>query len=86
MYRQRRDFLLLMTLAAAAAMPALGQTPAPAVGPASSGMQSAASRIDFRFFDCLPSNMRSCLKKSAQLNTHYAPISDRPTMTAAVGG
>jgi hypothetical protein len=47
MYGQRRDFLLLMTLAAAAATPALGQTPVPAVGPAGNGMQSAASIPDF---------------------------------------
>jgi hypothetical protein len=47
MYGQRRDFLLLMTWAAAAATPALGQAPAPAVGPASSGTQSAISLPDF---------------------------------------
>jgi hypothetical protein len=41
MYVQRRDFLLLVTLAAVAAMPALGQTPA------SSGTQGAASIPDF---------------------------------------
>jgi len=42
----QRDFLLLVTLAAAAATPCLGQTGAPA-GPASSGTQSAASIPDF---------------------------------------
>ena len=41
MYVQRRDFLLLVTLAAVAAMPALGQTPA------NSGTQPAASIPDF---------------------------------------
>jgi len=41
MYLQRRDFLLLVTLAAVAAMPALGQTPA------SSGTQGAPSIPDF---------------------------------------
>jgi hypothetical protein len=38
----RRDLLLLVTLAAATATPALGQDVVPAVGPASSGIQSAA--------------------------------------------
>jgi hypothetical protein len=46
MHRQRK-FLLLMTLATAAATPALGQDLAPAVGPVSSGAQSAASIPDF---------------------------------------
>ena len=44
---QRRDFLLLVTLAAAAATPAFGQAAAPAVGPTGSGAQSAASIPDF---------------------------------------
>ena len=44
---QRRDFLLVVTLAGAAATPALGQTAAPAAGPADSGAQSAASIPDF---------------------------------------
>jgi len=44
---QRRDFLLLVALAAAAATPALGQTAAPAVGPANSATQGAASIPDF---------------------------------------
>jgi len=49
---QRRDFVLLMTLAAAAATaaavtPALGQDVAPAIGPANSGTQSAAFIPDF---------------------------------------
>jgi hypothetical protein len=39
---QRRDFLLVVTLAAAGA-PAFGQAVAPAAGPASSGTQSAAA-------------------------------------------
>jgi hypothetical protein len=42
----QRDCLLLVTLAAAAATPCLGQTAAPA-GPASSGTASAASIPDF---------------------------------------
>src|SRR5580693_9754971 len=46
MHRQR-DFLLLATLAAAAATPALGQDPAPAAAAASSATQSAASIPDF---------------------------------------
>lgn len=37
---QRREFLLLVTLATAAATPALGQTLEPAVGPVSSGTQA----------------------------------------------
>ena len=44
---QRRDFLLLVTLAAAAATPAFGQTVAPTVAPANSGKESAASIPDF---------------------------------------
>jgi hypothetical protein len=44
---QRRDFLLLATLAAAAATPVLGQTIAPAVGPGQGGRQGAASISDF---------------------------------------
>ena len=42
----QRDFLLLVTLAAAVAPPAWGQTTAPAVAPAKSGPQSAASTPD----------------------------------------
>src|ERR1700681_4028676 len=44
---RHRDFLLLVTLAAAAATPALGQDVAPRAGPASSGTQSVASIPDF---------------------------------------
>jgi hypothetical protein len=47
MYGQWRDFLLLMSLAAAAATPASGQAMPPAVGPSSSGTQAAASILDF---------------------------------------
>jgi hypothetical protein len=43
---QQRHFLLLVTLAAAAATPALGQPVTPAVGPASSATQSAATIPD----------------------------------------
>jgi hypothetical protein len=44
---KRRYFLLLVTLTAAAARPALAQTVAPAIGPVSSDRQSAASVPDF---------------------------------------
>jgi hypothetical protein len=44
---QRCEFLLLVTLAAAAATSALGQTVTAAVGPASGGTQGAASIPDF---------------------------------------
>jgi hypothetical protein len=47
MSARQRDFLLLVTLMAAAATPALGQTVALAVGSATSGTQSAASIPDF---------------------------------------
>ncbi len=47
MSARRRDFLLWVTLAAAAATPAFGQTVAPAAGPATSGTQSAASIPNF---------------------------------------
>jgi hypothetical protein len=43
----RWDFLLSVTLAAAAAAPALGQDVTPAVGPAIGGTQDAASIPDF---------------------------------------
>ena len=42
-----RDFLLVMTFAGAAAIPALGQSAAPSAGPSDSGAQSAASIPDF---------------------------------------
>jgi hypothetical protein len=44
---QRRDFLLSLTLAAAAAMPAWAQAVAPGVGLAGGGAQSTASIPDF---------------------------------------
>src|SRR6516164_2838829 len=44
---QWRDFLLVMTLVAAVATPALGQTAMPAVGAASTGTPSAAPVPDF---------------------------------------
>src|ERR1700724_496397 len=44
---QRRDFLLVVTLAAAAATPAFGQAVAPTVAPTNSGKVSAASTPDF---------------------------------------
>jgi hypothetical protein len=43
----QRHFLLLVTLAAAAAAPALGQAVAPTAGPARSGTQSVAAIPDF---------------------------------------
>ena len=43
---RRRNFLLLVTLAAAAATPGLGQTTAPTVAPADSGTHNAASIPD----------------------------------------
>jgi hypothetical protein len=43
----RRDFLLLVTLAATAASPALGQDATRAAGPAARGIQGAASIPDF---------------------------------------
>jgi hypothetical protein len=46
MHRQR-NFLLLVTLAAAVATPALGQAVAPTVGPADSGTQGTVSVPDF---------------------------------------
>jgi len=42
-----RDFLLVVTLAAATATPVFGQSVAPAVGPAHSGKQGTASIPDF---------------------------------------
>src|SRR5258708_22993693 len=42
-----RDFLLLVTLMAGAAAPALGQTAAPAAGPAASSKQGATAIPDF---------------------------------------
>jgi hypothetical protein len=42
----QRKFFLLMTLAAATATPAFGQTAAPTIGPANSGTQSTASIPD----------------------------------------
>jgi hypothetical protein len=47
MRARRRDFLLLVTLVAGAATPALAQTVAPAVGSATGAKQSAASIQDF---------------------------------------
>jgi hypothetical protein len=44
---QRRDFLLLVTLATAAATPALGQTAAPAVTPTDTSTPGGASIPDF---------------------------------------
>src|SRR5229473_1762136 len=45
--KQRRHFLLVVTLAAAAATPVFGQAVAPTVSPANSGKESAAPIPDF---------------------------------------
>jgi hypothetical protein len=54
MHRQR-DFLFVVTLAAAAMTPAAGQDATPAIGSANSGTQSAASIPDFSGIWSLPS-------------------------------
>jgi hypothetical protein len=69
---QRLDFLLVVTLAAAAASPAFGQAVAPTVGPAKSGNESAASIPDFSGiwvhsipgFEPLPSGPTSLVNRS----------------------
>ena len=69
---QRRNFLLVVTLAAAAASPAFGQAVAPAVGPANSGKQNVASIPDFSGiwvhsipgFEPLPSGPTSLVNRS----------------------
>jgi hypothetical protein len=70
---RRRDFLLVVTLAAAAAMPAFGQAVAPTVGKANSGSESAASVPDFSGtwlhpsipgFEPLPSGPTSLVNRS----------------------
>jgi hypothetical protein len=69
---QRRDFLLVVTLATAAATPVFGQAVAPTVGPANSGKESAASMRDFSGiwvhsipgFEPLPSGPTSLVNRS----------------------
>jgi hypothetical protein len=70
---QRWDFLLVVTLAAAAATPAFGQAVAPTVAPADSGKESAASVPDFSGtwvhgsipgFEPLPSGPTSLVNRS----------------------
>jgi hypothetical protein len=70
---QRRDFLLVVTLAAAAATPAFGQAVAPSVPSANSGKASAASIPDFTGlwvhgsipgFEPLPSGPTSLVNRS----------------------
>src|SRR6202171_6380258 len=69
---QRRNFLLVVTLAAAAASPAFGQAVAPTVGPANSGKQNVASIPDFSGiwvhsipgFEPLPSGPTSLVNRS----------------------
>jgi hypothetical protein len=73
MNMQRRDFLLVATLVAAAATPAFGQTVAPTAGPATSGKASAASIPDVSGiwihgsipgFEPLPSGPTSLVNRS----------------------
>jgi hypothetical protein len=68
-----RDFLLVVTLAAAAATPAFGQATAPSVAPANSGKETAASVPDFSGmwvhgsipgFEPLPSGPTSLVNRS----------------------
>jgi hypothetical protein len=70
---KRRDFLLAMTLAAAAVTPVFGQAVAPTVAPANSGKESAASVPDFSGmwvhgsipgFEPLPSGPTSLVNRS----------------------
>src|SRR5271167_3741322 len=70
---QRRDFLLVMALAAAAVTPVFGQAVAPTVAPANSGKESAASVPDFSGmwvhgsipgFEPLPSGPTSLVNRS----------------------
>ena len=70
---RRRGFLLIVTLAAAAATPAFGQAVAPTVAPANSGKESAASIPDFSGmwvhgsipgFEPLPSGPTSLVNRS----------------------
>jgi hypothetical protein len=70
---RRRDFLLAVTLAAAAAMPAFGQAVAPAGAPTKSGKESAASIPDLSGtwvhgsipgFEPLPSGPTSLVNRS----------------------
>jgi hypothetical protein len=72
MNSQRRNFLLVVTLAAAAAAPAFGQAVAPTVGAANSGKAGAASIPDFSGiwvhsipgFEPLPSGPTSLVNRS----------------------
>jgi hypothetical protein len=72
MNTQRRNFLLVVTLAAAAAAPAFGQAVAPTVGAANSGKAGAASTPDFSGiwvhsipgFEPLPSGPTSLVNRS----------------------
>src|ERR1700674_2137046 len=83
---QRRDFLLVVTLAAAAATPAFGQAVAPTIAPSNSGKVSAASTPDFSGiwvhgsipgFEPLASGPTSLVNRSrrsvAQLRKRFAP-------------
>jgi len=80
---QWRDFLLLVTLAAAAATPAFGQTVAPTVAPANSGKESAASIPDFAGmwvhgsipgFEPLPSGPTSLVNRSRRSSHNCSGI------------
>src|ERR1700686_1350239 len=68
---QRRDFLLVVSLAAAVVTPAFGQAAAPTIGPANSGKESAAPIPDFsgiwlhsNGFEPLPSGPTSLVNRS----------------------
>jgi hypothetical protein len=68
---RRRDFLLVVSLAAAAVTPAFGQAAAPAIGPADGGKESAASIPDFsgiwmhsNGYEPLPSGPTSLVNRS----------------------
>jgi hypothetical protein len=76
----RGDFLLPVTLAAAVAIPALGQTVAPTVGPANSNTQSAASIPDLSgiwwhpslpSFEPMPSGPRPVTNRSRKDGVSY---------------
>jgi hypothetical protein len=68
---QRRDFLLVVSLAAAVVTPAFGQAAAPTIGPANSGKESAAPIPDFsgiwlhsNGYEPLPSEPTSLVNRS----------------------
>jgi hypothetical protein len=64
MILQRRDFLLVVTLAAAAATPAFGQAVAPTVAPANSGWRGRSARTLSEF---AAARLRHCSSEAACL-------------------